>query len=68
MFGVLPAHGLYVRLARGVRIDGLSLKTDTPDARPPTVIENSRDVQIKRLIASGTARVQDSEAVGIERG
>lgn len=48
MFGVLPAWGLWMRQARGMRIDGLELSTTTPDARPPFVSEDVADVHVTR--------------------
>lgn len=38
MFGVTPAWGLWMRHARGVRVTGLELATETPDRRPPFAI------------------------------
>lgn len=34
MFDTLPAYGFYLRHTRGIRMDGVSLVTKTPDARP----------------------------------
>lgn len=53
MFGTLPAWGLYVRHARGVTVRNLSLATDTPDARPPVIVEDGRDVAITGLKVAG---------------
>jgi polygalacturonase len=66
MFGVLPAHGLYVRHARALRIDGLEIATATPDARPPIIIDDARDVRVTGLVAKGTPVVRESH--GIELG
>lgn len=40
MFGTLPAYGFYIRHARDIRMDGVSLTTDTADARPAIVQED----------------------------
>ena len=40
MFGVTPAWGLWVRHARGLELDDVSLETVRPDARPPMRMEN----------------------------
>lgn len=40
MFGVLPAHGLWIRHAAGITLRGLRLTTATPDARPAVVTED----------------------------
>ena len=45
MFGVTPAWGLWVRHARGLRVDGLTLATVTPDARPPIVVADAPDAR-----------------------
>ena len=38
MFGsILPVSGLYVKDARGVRLEGVSFKFLRPDARPVTL-------------------------------
>ncbi len=46
MFGVTPAWGLWVRHARGLVIDGLTLATATPDARPPFRVEDATDLRV----------------------
>lgn len=48
MFGPLPAWGLWVRHARGLKIDGLQLAVSAPDARPPILIEDAPDTAISR--------------------
>ena len=45
MFGELPAYGLYFRHARGVRLRNIELSTATPDARPPMVFDDAKDVR-----------------------
>ena len=65
MFGVLPAYGLYVRHARGLTIDGLEVSTVTPDARPPLVFDDARDVRVTRLKAKGTPVIKAGADVKI---
>lgn len=48
MFGVLPAHGLYIRDARGLRVDGLEIETEKPDARPAVLVERGEDIRFTR--------------------
>jgi polygalacturonase len=48
MFGVLPAYGLYVRDARNLRIDGLEIATEKPDARPAIIVERGEDIRFTR--------------------
>lgn len=47
MFGVLPAWGLWMRHARGVRIDHLDLVTETSDARPAILAEDVVALQVR---------------------
>jgi polygalacturonase len=46
MFGPLPAWGLWVRHARGLKIDGLHLAVTTPDARPPILLDDAPDTAV----------------------
>ncbi len=46
MFGVTPAWGLFVRHARDLVIDGLTLATTTPDARPPFRIDDAAPLRV----------------------
>jgi len=47
MFGRLPAHGLYARHVRGLRLERVSWTTRRPDGRPAIVLEaDVRDVEI----------------------
>ncbi|MCU6453994.1 glycoside hydrolase family 28 protein [Sphingomonas sp. A2-49] len=46
MFGVTPAWGLWVRHARGLVVDGLTLATATPDARPPFRVEDADAIRV----------------------
>lgn len=41
MFGPTPAWGLWCRHVAGLMVEGLSLRTNTPDPRPPVVHENA---------------------------
>lgn len=40
-FGVLPAHGIFVRHVRDVTIRKTRFKTESPDARPPFAAHNA---------------------------
>ncbi|MCH9276862.1 right-handed parallel beta-helix repeat-containing protein [Bifidobacterium amazonense] len=42
-FGILPAYGLYMRHADGVRVEGLRLRFDVDDTRPAIVLDDVRD-------------------------
>lgn len=41
MFGILPAHGLYVRHARGLVLENVRCGTSAPDARPAIVRDDA---------------------------
>ena len=66
MFGVLPAHGLYIRHARRIDVRGLEIRTELPDVRPPVVIEDARAIRITRLAATGTPVIRDSRDISTE--
>jgi hypothetical protein len=48
MFGTLPAHGLYIRDARNIRVDGLEIETEKPDTRPAIIVERGEDIRFTR--------------------
>jgi polygalacturonase len=41
MFGTLPAHGLYIRHARGTVLENVRCSTSAPDARPAIVRDDA---------------------------
>jgi hypothetical protein len=46
MFGKLPAHGLYARSVRGLRLQGVWFDTRESDGRPPVVLEGVQETEI----------------------
>lgn len=48
MFGTLPSWGLWVRHAKDITIDGLTLATAKPDARPPFKVEDASGLTVTR--------------------
>jgi polygalacturonase len=46
MFGVTPAHGLWVRHVRGLTVDNLRIETQAPDARPATLLQSVTDARL----------------------
>ncbi len=42
-FGVLPAWGLFARHVRGLRLQNVSLRTRTPDARHAKILEDETE-------------------------
>nr|WP_246326070.1 glycoside hydrolase family 28 protein [Actinomycetospora corticicola] len=47
MFGVLPAHGLWVRHARGLSVRDLRITTAGPDARPAVVTDDVEGLDLR---------------------
>jgi len=52
MFGPLPAHGLYCRHVRSLRLRDVKLVCDKPDPRPPIVCSD-----VEELITGNTPPV-----------
>ncbi|PZU07602.1 MAG: exo-poly-alpha-D-galacturonosidase [Sphingomonas sp.] len=48
MFGTLPSWGLFIRHAGDITIDGLTLATTKPDARPPFRVEDAPGLKVTR--------------------
>ena len=67
MFGTLPAYGLYVRHARGIVANNLTLAIDTPDARPPVIVDDARNVTITGLKASGDPVVRGGNRIRVTK-
>lgn len=54
MFGATPAHGFFIRHARGIEMNSIKMKTEKPDARPCFILEDVQDVTIVQLKAQGS--------------
>ena len=68
MFGTLPAYGIYLRHAKGLTFDDVTLETASPDLRPAFVGEDVEDLELSSFRAAGTGpepllRLQDSRQV-----
>lgn len=48
-FGTIPAYGMFIRHARGVRIDGIDLRYKTPEQRPAAALVNVHRVDLSRV-------------------
>jgi polygalacturonase len=48
MFGITPASAFYIRHARGLTFDNVSVAFDSPDARPAFVLDDVKDVEFFR--------------------
>jgi hypothetical protein len=51
MFNDLPAYGLYCRHVDGLKVDGIDLRVDQPDARPALVLDDASRVVIRAMQA-----------------
>ena len=51
-FRYLPAHGLYCRHVRGLRLDGISLSVEEPDPRPALILDDVREAVVKGVVAA----------------
>ncbi len=58
MFGRLPAYGLYVRHAAGLKLDNLRLVAGKPDERPALHFEDVDELRVDRLEASAPISTQ----------
>ncbi len=52
MFGELPAWGLYVRHAKGITLNNITLKLKDSDFRPAFVFDDVSDINFKNLTLS----------------
>lgn len=51
-FRNLPAHGLYCRHVRALRLDRTTLTVDEPDGRPALVLDDVQGASVKALLAT----------------
>ncbi len=49
MFGLIPASGLFIRHARGVRLSNVVITHDKEDRRPVVVLDQVADVELDRM-------------------
>jgi hypothetical protein len=49
MFGLLPAYGLFLRHARGITVENVTLGYSREDSRPPVVLQDVTDITFERL-------------------
>jgi hypothetical protein len=60
MYGVLPAHGLYVRHARNVVLRDVELRVEEPDARPALVADDVAELELSAFVGRAAASDQPS--------
>jgi polygalacturonase len=57
LFGILPSWGLFARHVARLRIRGMELRTQDPDARPAVVLEDVQGARFSNVeLQSGSAR------------
>lgn len=54
MFGDLPAWGIYIRHAKGIRFKNLSLSVTKPDFRTAIVLDDVHQLSFEQLKVAGT--------------
>ena len=55
MFGTLPAYGVYIRHAKGVVFNDVTLETKSSDLRPAMFAEDVENLELANFRASGTS-------------
>ena len=58
MFGRLPAHGLYCRHVKGLRLRSLEFRAAAAEARPALVCDDVRDLEVTGLRSSAITGTQ----------
>ena len=56
MYGTLPAYGFYLRHAKGLTFEDVTLETASPDLRPALVGEDVEDLELANFRATGTGQ------------
>jgi len=57
MFGTTPAHGFFIRHARGVEMNGIKIEHAKGEARPAFVLEDVESAEFGRIKAAADAGV-----------
>jgi hypothetical protein len=70
MFGTTPAHGFFIRHAKGISMSRLKLQTGLVDKRPSFVLTDVREaefVQVKSPVSAGvpTFSMRDVEDIAV---
>ena len=64
MFGVTPAYGLYARHVRNLVLRDVSLATETPDARPPLIMEDVQGLRAEGVTCAIAGEEQREVRLG----
>ena len=56
-FGLLPAHGFFVRHAAGIQFNQIEIKTEKPDGRPAFIFDDVERSSLNRITVSRSQNV-----------
>ena len=54
MFGTTPAHGFFIRHAKGIELNRIEIQSPQPDARPAFVLDHVAHAEFFRVKAPHT--------------
>ncbi len=55
-FGTIPSWGMFARHVKGLRLRGVELRAETPDARPAVMLDDVHDVRLSDVMLSAAAQ------------
>jgi hypothetical protein len=58
MFGELPAYGFFIRHVRGLEMNGIAVSSLKEDARPPFIISDAADIDLRNIKAQRGDRLR----------
>jgi hypothetical protein len=72
MFGLIPAHGFFIRHAKGIDLSDVHVSNLKPDGRPALVLDNVKEILLDRVVSEKAAGVptlvlKNAEKVTIQR-
>jgi hypothetical protein len=57
MFGLIPAHGFFIRHAKGIDLTDIHVSTLKPDGRPALVLDNVKEILLDRVVSENAGNV-----------
>lgn len=54
IFGEVPAYGFFIRHAKNIALENITLSFEKEDQRPALLLDNVENIKINGLVASGT--------------
>jgi len=58
MFGDLPAYGLYIHHAAGIKLNNVTFRLETEDLRPAIVCDDAQDMELDGFKAEGSKKAE----------